>query len=61
MDDVVGDDGEAVDPQDAADLDEQAVQETEVAAGDARDGGDGLSVGEVGLVEGKAEPAPVGG
>jgi hypothetical protein len=35
------------------------VDEAEVAAGDAADGGDGLGVGEVGEVQGEAEPAPV--
>ncbi len=59
FDDVAGDDGEVVDLQDAFDLDEQAVNESEVAVGDAADRGDGLGVGEVGQVQGEAELAPV--
>ncbi len=59
LDDVAGDDGEVVDPQDAFGLYEQAVDEPEVAAGDAADGGDGLGVGEVGQVQGEAELASV--
>ena len=35
------------------------MDEPEVAAGDAADGGDGLCVGEVGEVQGEAELAPV--
>jgi hypothetical protein len=35
------------------------MDESEVAAGDAADGGDGLGVGEVGQVQGQAELAPV--
>jgi len=42
--DVAGDNRELVDLQDALDLDEQAVDQAEVAAGDAADGGDGLGV-----------------
>ena len=41
----------SLDPHDALDLDEQAVNQAEVAAGDAPDGGDGLGVGEVGEAE----------
>ena len=53
----------SLDPHDALDLDEQAVNQAEVAAGDAPDGGDGLGVGEVGEAElvpvlvGEADPA----
>jgi hypothetical protein len=36
----VGDGGEVVDRGDAVDLGEQSLDEPEVAAGDARDGGD---------------------
>jgi hypothetical protein len=61
FDDVAGDYGEVVDAQDAFDLDEQPVKEPEVAAGDAGDGGDGLAVGEVSVVQGEAEVAPVPG
>lgn len=61
FDDVVGDHGEVVDAQDALDLDEQALDETEVAAGDPPDGGDGLGVGEVADVEGQGELPPVPG
>jgi hypothetical protein len=61
LDDVAGDDGQVVDPQDPFDLGEQAVDEAEVAAGDAADGGDGLGVGEVGEVQGQAEAFPVAG
>jgi hypothetical protein len=61
FDDVAGDYGEVVDAQDAFDLDEQPVKEPGVAAGDAGDCGDGLAVGEVGVVQGEAELAPVPG
>ena len=37
LDHVAGDDGQVVDPHDALDLDEQAVNQAEVAAGDAPD------------------------
>jgi hypothetical protein len=37
------------------------VQEAEVSAGDAGNRGNGLAVGEVGVVEGKAELVPVAG
>jgi hypothetical protein len=47
--------------KDAFDLHEEAVQEPEVAAGAAGDGGDGLGVGEVSVLEGQAELAPVTG
>lgn len=59
LDDVAGDDRQLVELHDAFDLHEQAVEEPEVASGDAGDGGDGLGVGEVAGVEGEAEPAPV--
>lgn len=54
FDDVVSDDAESVDFEDALDLGEQAVQQPEVAAGDAADCGDGLGVGEVCEVERQA-------
>src|SRR5699024_1108977 len=50
---------EFVDLQDALDLWEEAFEQPEVAAGDPRDGGDGLGIGEVLGVEGLAEGAPV--
>ncbi len=37
------------------------MDEPEVPAGDACDGGDGLGVGEVGQVQGEAELGPVRG
>lgn len=57
---VVGDGGEAVDLQDAADLDEEAVQEAEFAACVEDDGGHGLGVGCVqrGIVQRTASTAP---
>lgn len=61
LDDVAADHTQIVDLHDAFDLDEQAVDEAEVAAGDAADGGDGLGVGEVGEVQGEAEAFPVAG
>jgi hypothetical protein len=56
---IIGDDGEFVGFEDALDLHEQPVQEAEVAAGHAGDRGDGLSVGEIGVVEVEAESAPM--
>lgn len=47
LDDLIGDDAELVDGEDAFDLDEEPVEEVEVASGDAADGGDRLGVGEV--------------
>ena len=61
FDDIVRDDREAVDLEDAFDLHEEAVQEPEVAASDAGDGGDGLAVGEVSVIESQAELSPVPG
>jgi len=55
---IVGDRVQAVDPQDALDLDEQAVEQTEIAARDPHDGGDRLRVGEVRFVHRKSEVAP---
>ena len=52
FDDVFGDCVEVVDTRDSVDLYEQTVSESRVAAGDPRDGGDGLMVGEVVGVEG---------
>ena len=37
------------------------MQQAEVAAGDPRDGGDGLGVGEIGVVKGQAELVASGG
>jgi hypothetical protein len=61
FDDFEGDGVESVDFHDAVDLGEQSVYGTEVAAGDASDGGDGLGVGEVIEVEGESEASPVAG
>ena len=47
LDGVACDDRQVVDVQDEFDLDEKAVHEAEVAAGDASDVGDGLGIGEV--------------
>src|SRR5450756_614359 len=60
-DDVVGDDAEPVDLHDAVDLGEQAVQEPEVAAGDAADSSNSLGVGEVVEIQGESEALPVAG
>lgn len=57
--DVVGNGVELVDLQHAIDLGEEPFEQAEVAAGDAFDGGDGLSVGEVVRVESPAESLPV--
>ena len=46
FDDIVGDRFELVDFEDAGDLREQALQESEIAAGDAFDCGDCRGVGE---------------
>ena len=54
--DVIGDRLEFVDLEDAADLGEEPLEEAEVPAGDAFDGGDGLGVGAVIGVEGGAVP-----
>ena len=61
LNNVAGDYGRFIDVQDALDLNEQPVQEAEVSAGDAGNRGNGLAIGEVGVVEAKAELAPVGG
>src|SRR3954464_3525973 len=61
LDHIVGDHRQAVDLQDAPDLDEQAMEQAEVAARDPRDRGHGLGIGKVGLVEGKSELPPVAG
>ena len=55
LDHVIGDDVQPIDFQDALDLDEEAVQQPEIAACDARDGSTGLRIGEVGAVELQAE------
>ena len=59
FDDVVGDGVELVDLHDPAHLSEEPVDEAEVAAGNSRDRGDGLRVGEVVGVEGLSELLPV--
>jgi hypothetical protein len=53
-----GDGAQAVDLQDAGDLGEEALDEPEVTAGDAVDGGDGFGVGEVVGRKGEPEGAP---
>ncbi len=57
--DVVGYCRKVVDLQNAPDLNEQALKQPEITAGDPSDGSDRLRVGEVGFVERQAEPAPV--
>jgi hypothetical protein len=52
---------QAVDFEDAPDLHEQSVQQPEVASGDPRDRGDRLGIGEIGVVERQAKPAPMAG
>lgn len=59
LDHVVGDDGEVVDFHHSFDLGEEPFQEPEVAASDAGDCGDGLSVGEVFEVERLTEVSPM--
>lgn len=59
FDHVVGDDGELVDFHHSLNLREEAFKESEVAAGDASDRGDGLCVGEVIRVEFFAEFSPL--
>ena len=59
FDDVVGDGIERVDLQYPIDLREEPFEETEVAAGDPFDGGDGLCVGDVVGVEIPAESLPM--
>jgi long-chain acyl-CoA synthetase len=56
---VVGDGVELVDLQYTVDLGEESFEESEVAAGDAFDGGDRLRVGEVVRVEDLAESFPM--
>lgn len=59
FDDVVGDGFKLVDFEDSGDLREQALQESEVAAGDSFDCGDCLGIGEVVRVEVSARAFPV--
>ena len=59
FDDVVGDDVEVVDFEDALDLGEEALEEAEVATGDPFHGGEGLSVGEIVEVKNFAQFSPV--
>jgi hypothetical protein len=47
LDGFPADDAQSVDLQHAGDLREEPLDEPEVPAGDAVDGGDGLGVGEV--------------
>lgn len=61
FDHAVSDDGQAVDLEDALDLDKQAVEQLELAAGDACNCRTCLGIGEVGAVEGQAELPPVTG
>src|SRR5450756_2386529 len=55
---VVGDRVQTVDPQDALDLNEQPVEQTEVAARDPHDGGDRLRVCEIRFVHRQSEVTP---
>lgn len=59
FDDVVRDGFELVDLEHTSDLGEESFEEAKVAARDAFDCGDGLSIGEVVGVEGSAEAFPV--
>jgi len=51
FDDVIGDDVEVADSEDALDLREEALEEAEVPSGYAFDGGGRLGIGEVVGVE----------
>jgi hypothetical protein len=59
LDDFPGDRAQVVDLHDALDLSEQALNEAEVAAGDAGDGRDGFGVGEVIGGQREAQLGPV--
>lgn len=61
FDHIVADDRKAVDLEDALDLDEQAVEQPEVAASDACNSRTCLGVGEVSGIERQAELSPVTG
>ncbi|MDP9398976.1 MAG: hypothetical protein M3P96_14690 [Actinomycetota bacterium] len=61
FDDFLGDVVEGVDLEDALDLAEQAVDEAEVAAGDAGDGGDRDGLGELVAAAGHALGVPAVG
>jgi hypothetical protein len=61
FDNIIRDDRQAVDFEDAFDLHEQAVKKAEVAAGDPGNRSDGLCIGEVSLVERETELAPMPG
>jgi hypothetical protein len=61
LDHFARDGRELVDLEDARDLGKEAVDEAEVAVGDASDGSDGFAVGEVVGAESQAEPLPVVG
>src|SRR2546421_5499864 len=59
LDHILCDDMQFVDPQDTLNLHEQPVEQSEVSAGDAADGGHGLRVRKIRTVEGQAECTPV--
>ena len=61
FDHIIGDQRQAVDFQDAFDLHKQPVEKAEVAACDAGNRGDGLRIGEVGMVKRKAKLTPMPG
>jgi hypothetical protein len=61
FDNIIRDDRQAVDFEDAFDLHEQAVKKAEVAARDPSNRSDGLCIGEVSLVERETELAPMPG
>lgn len=61
VDDISGDGAEVVDFHDAFDLREKSADEAEISCCQARDGGDGLGVGEVVGVEVEPEGAPMSG
>lgn len=58
FDDFLGDAVELVNVADARDLGEEALDEPEVAVGDAGNGGDGLGVREVVGIDSQAELLP---
>jgi hypothetical protein len=61
LDNIVSDGALPVDAKDAVDLHEQAMHETEVSSGDPHDRGDGLGIGEVGVVQPQSKLAPSSG
>ena len=60
LDDVFGDGREFVDAHDTIDLNEEAVEQTEITAGETRDSGGRLGIGEVVNVGLLAEASNVG-